>query len=165
MSDLNDFLHVELILPGIEAVDRTDAIQQIASQMHSLGYVKDSYLNAVLEREESFPTGLTFEDGTIAIPHSDIEHCSKPALALGVLNTPVDFFEMATLDVVVKTKLIFQLSILVPDHQVQWLSRLVNLCQKPGFITSLESVSSAQEGYDLLFGELRKEENIEESSE
>jgi PTS system galactitol-specific IIA component len=162
MSKLDDFLHPDLVVLGLEAKDSTEAIQKLASLLHFKGYVKDSYVNAVLEREKKFPTGLIFEDGQIALPHTDAEHCINPAIAVGILKQPVDFFEMATLDSVVHTDLIFLLSIKVPEDQVEWLARLVNLFQHPGFLNNLKGKSSAQECYELLYGELRKEESQEE---
>lgn len=165
MSKLDDFLHPDLVVLGLEAKDQTEAIQKLGSMLLEKGYVKESYITAVLEREKKFPTGLIFEDGQIALPHTDAEHCLNPAIAVGILKQPVEFFEMATLDSVVHTDLIFLLSIKVPEDQVEWLARLVNLFQHPGFIKQLKGMPSAQECYDLLFGELRKEESSEENQQ
>ena len=164
-SKLDDFIHSDLIIPRLEAKDRTEAIQKLGSILYAKGYVKNSYVDAVLEREKKFPTGLAFEDGQVAIPHTDTEHCLKPGIAIGILNHPVEFFEMATLDKIVNTDLIFLMSIKVPADQVEWLARLVNLFQHPGFIQHFKELSDAQACYELLYGELRKEEELENKSD
>jgi PTS system galactitol-specific IIA component len=164
MSKLDDFLHSDLIVKNLDARDRTEAIQKLGSILFTKGYVKNTYIDAVLEREKKFPTGLAFEDGQVAIPHTDAEHCLKPGIAIGILNQPVEFFEMATLDKIVKTDLVFLLSIKVPEDQVEWLARLVNLFQQPGFFNRLKETSDAQKCYELLYGELRKEESSENTN-
>jgi PTS system galactitol-specific IIA component len=155
---IRTFVNPNLIVTGLEAADKSEAVRHLAALLKANGYVKDSYADAVLEREKSFPTGLPTEEIQVALPHTDVVHCLKPGMAIGLLKKPVEFFEMATLDRTVNAEIIFLLSITVPSDQVVWLSRLVTLFQRPGFLREFKSIPDPQACYELLCEELGKEE-------
>jgi PTS system galactitol-specific IIA component len=160
-NQLQNLIPPEFVLVDLDASDKTEAISALAAVLRTHLYVKDSYLEAVLTREEEFPTGLRTMDVHVAIPHCDVGHCLKPGIAVGVLSKPVQFLEMATTDQVVDTEIIFLLAITEPDHQVVWLSRLVNLFQTPGFLAKLRDVSSPAIGHKTIIDALEKEVEAE----
>ena len=54
----NQLLYKELILMDYESKDCEGLLKSLASILQEKGYVKDSYIRGVLEREKVFPTGL-----------------------------------------------------------------------------------------------------------
>lgn len=156
---LSDFIQQDLIRVGIKSDSKEEVVRDLAALLEQHGYVKDSYAQAVLDREEKFPTGLPTMDVHVAIPHTDVEHCLKPGIAVGLLAKPVEFTEMATLDRFVQAEIVFLLSITVPEDQVKWLARLVDLFQTPGFLTQLKNSPDARACRQLLLDRLRKEED------
>lgn len=156
-QELESLIPQEFVLVGLDASDKSEAIQALADLFLQEGYVKDTYIDAVLTREKEFPTGLRTLDVHVAIPHCDVEYCLKPGIAVGILSAPVQFVEMATYDQIVDTEIIFLLAITEPEHQVVWLSRLVTLFQTPGFLTSLKNTENREEAYQILMQALRKE--------
>jgi PTS system galactitol-specific IIA component len=158
-NPLSSFIHSDLVVVGLEAKDKEEVVRKLAAMLLEKGYVKESYANAVLAREKLFPTGLPTQDVHVAIPHTDVEHCIKPAIAVAVLKQPVEFFEMATLDKLVHPEIIFLLSIVRPKDQVEWLQRLVSLFQQEGFLAELRKSKDAASCYQLLYSSL---ENLKE---
>ena len=156
-NQLKSLILPDFVSVGLEAEDKESAIRSLAALLLGQNYVKDTYIDAVLTREKSFPTGLRTLDVHVAIPHCDVGHCNNPGIAVGVLASPVEFIEMATLDQFVDTKIIFLLAITEPEQQVIWLSRLVNLFQTPGFLVSLSEVKNNETGYQILIDAFRKE--------
>ena len=164
-DNLSGFLHKSLFVLGMDVKDKEEAIHQLADLMYQQGYVKESFAAAVLEREKNFPTGLPTEEINVAIPHTEIEHTIKPAIGVGVLKSPVEFYEIGTNDKKVYPEIIFLLSIVNPDDQVRWLQRLVTLFQTKGFLRKVKDSPSVDVCYSLIYGELealRKEEEAEE---
>ncbi|MEA4813199.1 MAG: PTS sugar transporter subunit IIA [Anaerolineaceae bacterium] len=160
-----DFIHQDIIVLGMNAVNSEDAIRQLGSIMFQKGYVKESYVDAVIAREKNFPTGLPTEEVKVAIPHTDTEHTLKPAIGVAVLKKPVQFFELATTDVPVQAEIIFLLSIVQPSEQVKWLQRLVTLFQRSGFLTQIKQSVNCQSCFQFLvrdLDELRLQEEKEE---
>lgn len=154
---LSEFILEELILVGVDATSKDEVVHALAALLEEHGYVKDSYAQAVLDREKEFPTGLPTMDVQVAIPHTDVEHCIKPGIAVGLLAKPVEFTEMATTDRFVQAEIVFLLSITVPEDQVKWLARLVDLFQTPGFLSQLKKSPDARACRQLLLERLRKE--------
>ncbi len=82
-----DFLKREAICTQVEAKTSEDVIRLLGGKLHALGYVKDSFIEATLQREANMPTGLPLGgEFNAALPHVDIEYVNKPALALASLT-------------------------------------------------------------------------------
>ena len=64
----------DLIFIDLDCDSREELIKYISDQMMNVGKVKDTYCNAVLERELIYPTGLNTGDIKVAIPHTDPVH-------------------------------------------------------------------------------------------
>ncbi len=74
----------------------------MADGLHAAGHVRASYKEALLAREERFPTGLPTQVMAVAIPHTDVEHVERSFISVARLAEPVAFHEMganATVDV------------------------------------------------------------------
>jgi PTS system galactitol-specific IIA component len=160
-KQLEALIPPEFVLVGLAATDKVEAIRSLGALLKEKGYVKDTYVKAVLDREKEFPTGLRTLDVHVAIPHCDVGHCLEPGIAVGVLKSPVEFIEMATHDQIVDAEIIFLLAITEPDQQVIWLSRLVTLFQTPGFLGKLRNAINPKEGHSIITEALLKEVVLE----
>lgn len=126
------------------AVTRDEAILELASLLEEMGYVKDSFGQACLEREKVFPTGLPTEPFGIAIPHTDCEHVRRGAIAVGILPKPVQFVEMGCLDEsCVDAHAIVVLAIADPEAVTSVLRELAMSFQDAEFLTRLKEAKSA----------------------
>jgi galactitol PTS system EIIA component len=74
---------------------RDGALRLLATAAVEQGYARESFVDAVVEREASFPTGLPLPL-PVAIPHADASHILKPGLAALVPATPLRFGEMGS---------------------------------------------------------------------
>ena len=85
----NMMIHRNLVFTNLCAKDKEDTIRRLAGHLLQAGYVKDTYLDAVLQREKEYPTGLDLGDYCIAMPHTFAAHVNEPALAIAKLASPV----------------------------------------------------------------------------
>jgi PTS system galactitol-specific IIA component len=106
-----------------------DVLKQMASALYEEGYVKDTYSDAVIKREEIYPTGLPVGEISVAIPHTDPEHVNDAAICLGILDKPVTFNVMGMEGETVDVRLLFMLSILHKEDQMDTLQKLITVCQ------------------------------------
>lgn len=113
-----------LIFRNIETNNRDEILQYIAGKMHALDYVKESYIQAVIEREKVFPTGLPTEAFGVAIPHSDVIHVNKAVIAVCILKNPIMFQVMGAAEEEVQVKFIFMLAIDDPTKHIEMLNKL-----------------------------------------
>ncbi len=143
------FLSKELIFVGLEASTSKEAIRLLAESLHSMGYVKDSFVEAVIRREELYPTGIPTEI-PVAIPHTDIEHCLQPGIAVGILRSPVEFYTISAPDQPIPVRVIFLLSVVNPSIQVGLLTRLIEFCQQSAQLQKLIESRTAEEVLQIL---------------
>ncbi len=134
---------------GVDADSAESAIRAVAARLLQLGYVRETFADAVLEREASFPTGLPTGDVPVAIPHADAAHCLLPAVAVAVLQRPVGFREMGNPDRLLEVRILFVLSVPDPSRQASYLQRLVDAFQRPGFLRALAGTADADAAYAL----------------
>ena len=92
--------------------------------------MKDTFFQAVIDREKVYPTGLSINDGIgIAIPHTDGIHIIKPQIGFMTLKEPVIFKDMGDDQHEIEVNIIFMLGLLKSEHQIEMLQKLVGLFQ------------------------------------
>lgn len=68
-----------LILRDVEAANAEEAIRKVGQRFYDEGFVKDTYIDAVVAREKNYATGLQLADIAVAMPHTDPQHVNRPA--------------------------------------------------------------------------------------
>ena len=90
-----DLLKPELVFFDFDASDRFDFFNKLGEKLREGGYVKDCWLDAILEREKNYPTGLACPGASVALPHVDPENLLKPYIAIIKPKAPIEFDGMA----------------------------------------------------------------------
>ena len=151
-------INADIIMLNLENVDKTKVLTVMANRLIDKGYVKESYLPAVLNREEEYPTGLPTNGVGVAIPHADTKHVSKPGIAVATLKDPVKFNVMGNPEQEIDVKLLFMLAIKEPEVQVNILKKLVSIFQAKELLIKLISINCEKELVDILNSLLNKDD-------
>ena len=120
-----------------------EALLCTGEELYRRGYVKESFPQACIKREQMFPTGLPSEE-PVAIPHADAEHVKKDALCFLRLDEPVTFRRMDDPEQNIETKLIVNMAIGSDGGQVEMLRKLVNILKSKEDIVYLENCSDEE---------------------
>ncbi|WP_416197290.1 MAG: PTS system, galactitol-specific IIA component [Sporanaerobacter sp.] len=145
MKEPMELLKEELIFIDIEAKDREEAIEKMAKELYKREYVKESYINAILDREKVFPTGLPTEEVGVAIPHTDAIHVKKGAMAIGVLKNPVVFQMMGMPEENVNVNIIFMMALDEPKGQIEMLQKLMSIFQDKSILLKMRQAKTKEE--------------------
>jgi PTS system galactitol-specific IIA component len=146
-----DFLHQEAIILNMKAASSEEVIRELGGKLRNLGFVKEDFVEATLQREANMPTGLPLGgDYNAAIPHVDIEYVNKSALGLATLQEPVVFYNMVENDVEVPCQLVIMLALDKPKSQVEMLQSVAGVLQNPEIIEELMIARSVEEIYAVL---------------
>ncbi|TSB47581.1 PTS sugar transporter subunit IIA [Alkalicoccobacillus porphyridii] len=148
------YIDQSLILQGIKVSSKEDALRLMATCMHEQGAVKASYIEAIIERENNYATGLPTKGVAVAIPHTDREHVIKKSLCVGVLEEPVDFVIMGESEQTVPVKLIFMLAMDENHAQLALLQKLMSVFQNEQILLSLANETHKETIISLLRDEL-----------
>lgn len=132
-----DYIQLDL-----DCKDQEEAIQTLAQAFIRDGVVKDSYLEAVLQREKIYPTGLPAEAFAIAIPHAEAKHSNQAAISVGVLRHPVAFHQMGSPEIVLQAELLFMLAVDDPHAQIEFLKNMMRLIQDKQTLLQIKNTHS-----------------------
>lgn len=134
-----------LIVTGLEAEDDKDVMRNLGSIVVSEGYAKPSYVEALITREEEFPTGLDIDGFGVAIPHTSVEHVNKVGIAIATLKKPVTFVQMGTDDETTQVKLVFMLAVTDPNAHIDQLQRIIEIIQDTDALSRIMESRDASE--------------------
>ena len=152
-EDLNE----NLIVPDLEAENSEEVFEKLGGLFIAEGYCRDTYVDALKEREKDFPTGINMGTIGIAIHHTDKQHVIKGGVAIGVLKKPVHFFQMGTTDEPVEAKLVFMLAVEDPKEHLVFLQRILAVLQDQAVLARIMETRNKKEIIEII---KEKESNL-----
>lgn len=152
MADgLVNVIDPETVILGADVQTAEEIIRLLAARLEARGYVRASYADAVVRREQTLPTGLPLgREDNIAIPHTDAEHVLKPAVALATLAKPVMFANMEEPEEMVPVGTVFLLAINDKDRQIDTLQQIMETIQSPEILDGLKNAATFDDVRALL---------------
>jgi len=143
-----------LILRNIEGKSKEEILKYMATNLYNKGLVKASYIEAIIEREKNFATGLPIKKYSVAIPHTDIEHVNKAAISVGILKDCVDFGIMGEESATTHVRLVFMLAMNTKHSQLSLLQKLMQIFQDEDVLQYLITEECKIKIKDLLTNKL-----------
>lgn len=134
-----------LILLDIGEDKKESLLSYMAGVLEKERYVKSSYREAIISREKVFATGLPTVLGGVAIPHTDVEHVQKPAIAFARLQQPVEFVVMGDNNKTVDVNFVFMLALKEAHAQIDVLQNLMGILQDKVALQFLKQTCSKTE--------------------
>ncbi|CAH0531766.1 hypothetical protein CTH30272_04014 [Allocatenococcus thiocycli] len=145
--DITNLIELETICLELKAQTKEQVLEELACMLEAAGKLNNKrlFLSDVWKREEIGNTG--FDDG-IAIPHAKSNAVSKPAVAVGISRTGIDYgSEDGEL-----SDVFFMLA--SPDgdaHQhIEVLAQISTKIIEDDFVEKLKSAESREEVYEML---------------
>jgi fructose-specific phosphotransferase system IIA component len=144
---LTDILKPQNILVPLAAKTKNEAIGELVSLLARNGDIQDAkaVLDAVLERETTRTTGI---GNGLAIPHGKCNGTNQLVMAIGKLETPIDFQAIDGRPVSIVWLLTSP-----PDKtgpHIHALARISRLMTIDKFRQALNQAKSAQEIFDVI---------------
>ncbi|ADO50497.1 PTS sugar transporter subunit IIA [[Enterobacter] lignolyticus] len=117
------------------------------------GYVRETFLQAIIERENAYPTGLPTLPVAIALPHTDPQHVVRPFISVTRLSQPLAWHEMGNDEHILQVHFIVLLGFV--DHSShlmvlqklmdcladeQAIQRLCDIAEVDDFLCTLKSI-------------------------
>ncbi|MGI6145510.1 MAG: PTS sugar transporter subunit IIA [Peptococcia bacterium] len=125
----------ELMFSQINVDSQKTLFQIICGKALEKGFVKAEFYQDLLEREETYPTGLDTPI-PMAIPHVGT-HCCQSFLSLATLKTPIEFEKMDGSEGTLPVRIVIMFGIVNPNEQVEVLQKLSCLFQNKPFLEKL----------------------------
>lgn len=117
----------DLILTNFECSSKHEFFDEVSLFLQEKGFVTENFKEALIRREEKYPTGLRTDPYHVAIPHTDPENIKKPFIAMIRPKRQIEFMEMGTDDQTVQVQLIFVLGLKKGESQTSLLQKLIDM--------------------------------------
>ena len=127
----------DLVLVNEAVQSSEEIIRKLGKLLLEEKYVKDSFVEAVLDREKIFPTGLQTTTIGFAIPHTDAEHVLKSTVAIATLKSPVTFMAMGSPEDEISVSIVMMLAISDPKKVIDTLTKVISILQNEATIDEL----------------------------
>ncbi|WP_094243877.1 PTS sugar transporter subunit IIA [Tetragenococcus halophilus] len=133
-----------------EVNNQREALNYLSERLENTNITKSTFKDAIIKREECFPTGLQLENYGVAIPHADSIHVNKSQIAMMTLKEPIFFKEMSDASLDVPVNLIFMLALKDSKSQLSTLRALMRLLQNEKIIKSILDLEKKEESVEKL---------------
>ncbi|MGI6211985.1 MAG: PTS sugar transporter subunit IIA [Anaerovoracaceae bacterium] len=144
-------LQESLIFKDMKAETDSDVFEIMGGELTRQGYAKDSYVQALIDREKDYPTALDIDGIGVAIPHTDISHINKSVIAVGTMAKPVKFHEMGgDEDSLIDVSVIFILCISNPGGHIDELQRIINIIQDKSVLENIRDAESSDAILEII---------------
>ncbi|WP_203623664.1 MULTISPECIES: PTS sugar transporter subunit IIA [unclassified Lacticaseibacillus] len=143
-----------LFFPSQQFESATEALTFLSGQLITQGYAKDGYTEAILKREQVYPTGLPSAEPRVAIPHADSKFINQTAIAVATLTEPVTFSDMEDTKKNLDVSIIIMLAIKEPHGQVEMLQSVVGIIQNNVLMKQILSATDRDTLFKLVTSNL-----------
>jgi len=151
----NEILN-NIIVIRINQTSRNMVLDELSSQAIKAGYAKEGFDEALIKRENNYPTGLHLEKMDIAIPHADAEWTVKSSLTIGILDSPVEFRPMGEIGDPILAEIVFLLTIKNPKEHIDFLRVFTSLMSESDLLKDLKKTGDPKKILELLQSGLPK---------
>ena len=145
-----DKMREDLVLVDVEGDTRDEVLKNIAQVIMDKGIAKPSFYEALLQRENEYPTGLPIGELNCAIPHTYPEHINEIAITLAIPKNPVIFQQMGDPSIDVKVSVIVCLTMLKMDDNVKLLPALTGFFADEDNLRALTTIKDPKAILDYI---------------
>ncbi len=150
-NTITKMLEKSAIRLQLDANDSTEVITTLGNLLLKAGHVQPTFVAGALERESTLPTGLILGgDINAAIPHTDVIHVIRPALAMATLKKPVVFRNMVDSEEEVSVQIVFVMALKEPHQQIEMLQEVAGVLQDNNVIKALMAAQSPDDVIAIL---------------
>ena len=132
-----ELIAADSVMCRVRAGSRDEVLRLAADHLKQAGYVTDGFFQALLERENMFPTGICFGDTCVAIPHAEPGFVKKPVMLIMTLERPVRFVNMEDCEAEIPVEIVFVLAFTDSEKHLNVLQRLSALIRDSGTAAAL----------------------------
>lgn len=149
-------LNDDLFLINEYVSNREEIIERLGELLLDKGYVRETFINAIIEREKIYPTGLKTTVTGVALPHTDTEHVIRSTIAIATLAKPISFHAMGYPDQIIdNVELVIMLAIQDKNNVVEVLRKIISILEEEETLKLILMTNEKSVVKDLIIHHLR----------
>ena len=153
-KDENQLFQQDLIFKE-EFTNLDEAFEAMADKLFKRGLVKETYLEAIKEREKNYPTGIDLSVveknfPNVAIPHTESQYCNATYVILVKLKNEITVKNMMDSNIELQVKYLFMILNEAGGEQANILANIMGFVTDKANIDSLEKAETIKELYEVV---------------
>ncbi len=150
MSSNDLVIDENLILIHVGAEENGQVLRKLSNQMYENGFVRESFCDAIMEREQQFPTGLDCGKYNVAIPHTQSIHVNRTCIGVATLLDGVAFRRMDDPDESIDVTLVLMFASAGGHEHFGLLSSITKMIQNEAIVKQIVASEDKQEILQIL---------------
>jgi len=150
MNQLSSLIQPESVFFLHEAKSDVEILSFVADQLFEKSIVKDTFKEALLQREKKFPTGLPTQGVGVAIPHAEAQFVNQDHVTIAILPQPIPFQMMGMPENHVDVSIVFLLALTKSESHLEILKELMQIIQNQKILSALLQSKQADEVLEII---------------
>lgn len=146
---MSSLIHIDRIQVNCMVNDQFDAIALAAKPLLAQGCITEDFVEAAVERERTFPTGLPTKIG-VALPHTEAKYVLKESISIVTLKNTIVFAGMGNPKESIPVQIVFLLAINNPEKQLKILQTIITIIQNEKMLKKIKDAKEPQTIYNLI---------------
>ncbi|WP_373481698.1 PTS sugar transporter subunit IIA [Acetobacterium sp.] len=146
---MDSLIHIDRIQIDCTVNDQFDAIALAARPLLEQGCITEDFVEAAVERERTFPTGLPTKIG-VALPHTEAKYVLKESISIVTLKNTIVFAGMGNPKESIPVQIVFLLAINNPEKQLRILQTIITIIQNEKMLIKIKDAKEPQIIYNLI---------------
>jgi PTS system galactitol-specific IIA component len=140
-----------IVIINLDAKTSEQALDKICDRLLEKGFIRDSFREAVKERERIYPTGIKTMNCGVAIPHVEPQHVIKNGICIVTLKYPLAFGEMGgDENDMVSVECLFVYLLKALDENKKIIANAMNILQNVEDLNSIRVSASENEICEVI---------------
>lgn len=125
---MDSLIHIDRIQVNCLVKDQFDAIALAAKPLLEKGFITEEFIDAAIERERIFPTGLPTKIGAVFYPILRLKYVLNESISILTLKNTIVFAGMGNPESI-PVQIVFLLAISNPEKQLRILQTIITIIQ------------------------------------
>ncbi|QSX09250.1 PTS sugar transporter subunit IIA [Alkalibacter rhizosphaerae] len=150
MELLKERVREDLVFLNVKGETSADVLRFISDELSKRQIVKETFYDALIQREKEFPTGLPIGEINVAIPHTYPDHINEVAVTIAILDKPVTFRNMGDPTQNVDVSIVLCMTMKKLDDNVKLLPELIGYFADENHLKQLLECKTPKAVIDLI---------------
>lgn len=147
-------INKELVFFNDNSKTREELFKKVENFLTKLNFVKQGYSEALIKRENQYPTGIKIGDYGIAVAHTDASYILKSDVLFCKLIDSIEFSSMETNEVI-DVNFVFILLLENGEDHLQMLQKIALTMQDGEFLEQVIRTQTKEELCLLLIEKMK----------
>lgn len=150
MQTMEVLVRKEYIYENLAVKTQDELFEIMGGRLTEDGITRNTFVQALKDREKKFPTGLHTSGIIIAMPHTDSSHVNEGCISIAKLKEPILFHEMGNAKNELEVQMVFMLALNDPTTHLEMLQKIIGMFSDKKILNNLKEAKCVEQIYNIV---------------